>query len=93
MVIDRNGKQPIIVNGKKIKVVDQFKYLGSMIQDDGDSSHEIKTGIAIARNSVIKLTAVWKSADISRELKVVLVKSLIWSTVLYGAESQTLKKK
>ena len=92
LVINRNGKQPISVNCKKIKVVKQFKYLGSMIKDDGDSSHEIKTRIAIARNSVIQLTAVWKSADISRELKVVLVKSLIWSTLLYGAESWTLKK-
>ena len=66
MVINRNGERPISVNGKKIEVVEQFKYLGSTIKDDGDSSHEIKTSIAIARNSVIQLTAVWKSADISR---------------------------
>ena len=37
MVINRNGEQPISVNGKKIKVVEQFKYLGSMIKDDDDS--------------------------------------------------------
>ena len=61
-----------------------------MLKDVGDSSHEIKTGIAIVRNSTLQIAAVWKSADISRELKVVLVKSLIWSTSLYGAEIKTL---
>ena len=70
MVINGNGEQPISVNGKKIKVVEEFEYLGSMIKDDGDSSHEIKARIANARNSVIQLTAFWKSADINRELKV-----------------------
>ena len=32
MVINRNGEQPISVKSKKIKVVEQFKYLGSMIK-------------------------------------------------------------
>lgn len=60
---------------KKMKEVLQFKYLGSVVKEDCDSSHEIESGIAVARNSAIQLAAVWKSADISRELMVVLVKS------------------
>ena len=43
MVTNRNiNEQPITVNGEEIKVVEQFKYLGLMIKEDGDSSHEIK---------------------------------------------------
>ena len=43
MVINRNhNEQRITVNGEEIKVVEQFKYLGLMIKEDGDSSHEIK---------------------------------------------------
>ena len=48
--------------------------VGSTIKDGGDSFQQL---LLLETRLYIQLTAVWKSADISRELKVVLGKSLI----------------
>ena len=43
MVINRNNEQPISVNCEEIRVVEQFKCQGSIITEDGDSFHEMKS--------------------------------------------------
>ena len=55
-------------------------------------SHYIKARVAISQNTTIQTTTIQKSADVRRERRVGLVKSLMWGTLLYGAESWTLKR-
>ncbi len=86
------NSEPIFLDGKEIAQVDRFKYLGSMIGMDGDSTPEISVRLAIARDTTSQLLGLWKAKEISLQLKKQLMKSLVWSVALYGSESWTLKE-
>ena len=94
MVIDAesDADQVITIAGKAIGRVERFKFLGSIVTNDSNSSTEINVRLAIARQVMRQLTEIWKSAEISLKLKKQLVKSLVWSIALYGSESWAVKK-
>ena len=62
----------------------EFLFLGSKITADGDCSHEIKRCLLLDR--------VLKSRDIALLAKVRIVKAMVFSVVVYGCESWTIKK-
>jgi len=76
----------------EIERVNKFKYLGSLVTVDSNSTTDIKARLAIARHATLQLTGIWKAKDIGMDLKKQLVRSLIWSTALYASESWALKK-
>ena len=94
MVIDAetDADQVITIAGKAIGRVERFKFLGSIVTTDSNSSTEIHVRLAIARQVMRQLTEILKSAGISLKLKKQLVKSLVWSIALYGSESWAVKK-
>ena len=92
-VMVHGSKEQIFLGGKAVNQIDRFKYLGSMVCIDSDSSPEISSRLAIARDTTSQLIGLWKAKEISLKLKIQLVKSLVWSVALYGAESWTLKQK
>ena len=65
---------------------------GSRITADGDCSHEIKRHLLLGRNVMTNLHSMLKSRDITLSTKVCLVKAMIFSIVMYGCESWTIKK-
>ena len=81
------SKEPVFLNGKQIDKVERFKYRGSMVGIDGDSTPEIRT-----RDTISQLIGLWKAKEISLKLKKQLAKSLVWSVAPYGSESWTLKQ-
>ena len=80
----------IIMNGEELEEVETFKYLGALINKEGNSTLEIKARFAIAPSAMSKLTRIWKSPNIETTTKIKLYKSLITSIALYGCESWTL---
>ena len=82
-----NGTGNMKMGGTKLKAVDRFKYLGSVVTCRDSSGCEIRTRLAIARSTASSLCNIWKSVKISQKLKIQLVKSLVWSVALYGCES------
>jgi len=66
--------------------------LGSLVTVDSISTTDINARLTIARHATLQLTGIWKAKDISMDLKKQLVRSLIWSTALYGSEGWALKK-
>ena len=80
----------VTVNGAKIEEVDYFKYLGSVKTRYGSCSKDIKTRVAIAKKKTLDLTNVWKNRNIEKNVKIKLVKTLIWSVITYGAEAWTM---
>ena len=76
MVIDAesDADQVITIAGKAIGRVERFKFLGSIVTNDSNSSTEINVRLAIARQVMRQLTEMWKSAEISLKLKKQLVK-------------------
>ena len=77
------------VNGQKLETVTSFKYLGSVITDEG-SKPEILSRIAQTTAALTKLKPVWNDRSISLSLKIRLMHLLVTSTFLYAFESWTL---
>ena len=74
------------------ETVADFIFWGSKITADGDCSHEIKRRLLLGRKVMTKLDSILKSRDITLLTKVHLVKALVFSVVMYGCESWTVKK-
>ena len=64
----------------------------SEITADGNCSHEIKRCLLLGRKAVTNLDSILKSRDISLLTKVQLVKAMVFSVVMCGCESWTIKK-
>ena len=54
-VMVHDSKEQIFLSGNAINEVDRFKYLGSMVRIDGDSTPEICARAAIARDATRQL--------------------------------------
>ena len=67
-------------------------FLGSKIMADDDCSHEIQRHLLLGRKVMTNLDSIFKSRDIILPTKVRLVKAMVFSVVLYGYESWTIKK-
>ena len=74
------------------ETVADFILLGSKITADGDSSHEIKRCLFLGRKVMTNIGSILKSRDITLATKVCLVKAMVFSVVMYGSESWTIKK-
>ena len=70
----------IKVNGQRLETVTSFKYLGSVITDEG-SKPEILPSIAQTTEALTRLKPVWNDRSISLSSKIQLMRSLV--TVSY----------
>ena len=80
------------IEGEKIETVADFIFLGSQIIADGDCSHEIKRRLLLGRKAITNLDSVLKRRDVTLLTKVCIVNAIIFPVVMYGCESQTIKK-
>ena len=69
-----------------------FIFLGSKITADGDCSQEIKRHLLLGRKVITNLDSILKSRDITLSTKVCIVKAMVFSVVMYGCKSWTMKK-
>ena len=79
----------IKVNGQKLETVTSFKYLGSVIADEG-SKPEILSRIAQTTAALTRLKPVWNDRSISLSSKIRLMRSLVTSIFLYACEPWTI---
>ena len=77
------------IDGKTVETVRDFIFLGSKITADGDCSHEFKRCLLLGRKAMTNLDSILKSRDITLQTK---VKAMVFSVVMYGYESWTIKK-
>ena len=69
------------IEGKKLKVVIDFLFLGSKITADDDCSHEIRRQFLLGRKAMTNLDSALKSRDVTSLLiKVCIVKAYLWSS-------------
>ena len=78
--------------GKQWKQCQTLFFGGSKITADGDRSHEIKRCLLLGRKVMTNLDIIFRSKDITLPTKVCLVKAMVFSVVIYGCESWTVKK-
>ena len=69
-----------------------FIFLGSKITTDGNFSHEIKRHLLLGRKAMMNLDRILKSRDITLPTKFCLVKAMVFSVVMFGCESWTIKR-
>ena len=81
----------IMIEGQWVEQVNQFRYLGSLISDDGTCTAELKSRIAMAKNAFNKRRELF-SKRLSKELKKKVIMTIVWSVALYGSETWTLRK-
>ena len=74
------------VDGKTMKTVRDFIFLGSIITADGDCSHEIRKHLLLGRIVMTNLDGILKSRDIIYSTKVHLVKAMVFPVVMYRCE-------
>ena len=71
-------------------MVSKFIYLGSVVSDDGQVSHEIEARIRKASVAFGRLNdRVWSNHGIRLETKLSVYKAVVLSTLLYGCETWT----
>ena len=75
-----------------METVTDFIFLGFKITEDGDCSHEIRRCLLLGEKTMTNLDSIFKSRDITLPTKVCLVKAMVFSVVMYGCESWTIKK-
>ena len=78
--------------GETVETVSDFILGGSKITANGDCSHEIKRSLLLGRKVMTNLDSILQSRDITLPTKVRLVKAMVFSVVMYGCESWTVKK-
>ena len=59
---------------------------------DGDYSHEVKRHLLLGRKVRTNLDSILKNRDITLSTKVRIVKTMVFTVVIYGYESWTTKK-
>jgi len=84
-----NNKQenPLALKEDNIEDVQEFVYLGSIINNSGGTDEDIRSRIRKAQQSFAILRPVWKSTCISKKTKLRIFNSNVKSVLLYGSET------
>jgi len=92
MVVSRTREKiSITCNGGILEQVESFRYLGVIVEENGDGGREIRARLGMARTAMGSLTALWRDRAIGTGLKLRLMRSLVWTVALYGCETWTLR--
>ena len=88
---DGGGVANLTVDGKRIEQVKSFKYLGSVITEEGRRHGDVKVRTAMTEDAFNKRKELL-TKGLSMTLKKRMVKVLVWLVVLYGCETWTLRQ-
>src|ERR1051325_1310566 len=93
MIVSRKGEGTvsITVDGKRVEQVKRFRYLGSLISEDGRCIEEVKQRIGMAKDAFNKRRELL-TKSMSKVLKKRMIKTLVWPVALYGSETWTMTK-
>ena len=80
------------IDGETVETVADFIFQGSKFSADGDFNHEIEIHLLLGRKVMTNIDSIFKRRDITLPTKVRLVKAMAFPVVVYGCESQTMKK-
>ena len=80
---------PIIawpIEGRKMKVVTDYLFLGSKMTAERDCSHEFRRQLLLGRKAMTNLDSLLKNRDITLPTEVHIVKAMIFPVIMYGCE-------
>ena len=76
----------IIIYGKKVEQIASFKFLGSIITEDGRSLNYVNARIALAKDAFSKRKELL-TKSLSKELKQRIVKILVCLVLMYECKT------
>jgi len=79
----------IYVDGQQVEQVSQFRYLDSLISEDGYCMKEIRSRGEMVKKVVMEKKKLF-TGKMNPELKKRIMKCLVWSVALYAAETGML---
>ena len=82
-------RREIKIKGQRLEEVENFKYLGAIISNEGSKS-EILSRIVQATAALSRLKIIWRDKNSSLASKVKLMRTLMLSTFIYACGSWTL---
>src|SRR5437899_9715171 len=80
----------ITLKENPIKQVENFKYLGTWITNGGKCDEEIKTRIAMAKETFYKLNNIFHNHNIRLSTKLNALNTYVYSILLYASEYWTI---
>ena len=80
------------IDGETMETVTDFIFLDSKFTADSDYSHEIRRRLFLGRKAMTELDRVLEIRDISLPTKICIIKAIVFTVVMYGCESGTMKK-
>ena len=81
-----------ILEGTKMEI-NCYTFLGSIITREGYDYKEINRRLSIGKMAMAKLEKIMKVQDVKKATKIKITETVIFSTVTYGSESWTVRKK
>ena len=93
MVVSKSGGTvSIVIEGQRVEQAKTFKYLGSVIAEDGRCMEDIKQRIGCAKDAFNKRKELM-TKSLGKAVKKRLIKTLVWTVALYGCETWVMSKK
>ncbi|KAI8487026.1 hypothetical protein Bbelb_352860 [Branchiostoma belcheri] len=81
----------VFIDGKEVETVQNFTYLGSSINSNGDMDKELDCRVGKASAAFNQLGKLWRNKKLSIKTKMRFYNSNVLSTLLYGCETLHLK--
>ncbi|KAK3511868.1 hypothetical protein QTP70_027470 [Hemibagrus guttatus] len=92
-VNEREGSGTVRLQGEEVKKVQEFKYLGSTVQSNGECGKEIKKRVQAGWNGWRKVSGVLCDWKISARIKGKVYRTVVRPAMLYGLETVSLRKR
>ncbi|KAK3565958.1 hypothetical protein QTP86_023364 [Hemibagrus guttatus] len=92
-VNEREGSGTVRLQGEEVKKVQEFKYLGSTVQSNGECGKEVKKRVQAGWNGWRKVSGVLCDRKISARIKGKLYRTVVRPAMLYGLETVSLRKR
>ena len=73
----------VTVDNEPIEVIEHFKYLSSLKSADGNCSKDTRSRIGMAKKRMLDLVPIWKDRGINKDLKMKLIRSLVWTVLTW----------
>ncbi|KAK3555713.1 hypothetical protein QTP86_029004, partial [Hemibagrus guttatus] len=92
-VNEREGSGTVRIQGEEVKKVQEFKYLGSTVQSNGECGKEVKKRVQAGWNGWRKVSGVLCDRKISARIKGKVYRTVVRAAMLYGLETVSLRKR
>ncbi|KAK3534945.1 hypothetical protein QTP70_002032 [Hemibagrus guttatus] len=92
-VNEREGSGTVRLQGEEVKKVQEFKYLGSTVQSNGECGKEVKKRVQAGWNGWRKVSGVLCDRKISARIKGKVYRTVVRAAMLYGLETVSLRKR